>query len=207
MASTDLVDLDSELKPFLAITGSGEDLRLSTLNDIARSLIEDYLDRFLVSRGTITEFHSPDGSNTIWLSQWPVISVSSVHEDTAREYGASTLLTADVDYIVSAPRGKLLRIASSQPSVWACGWRTVRVIYSGGYQSTALVPAEFKHAALRTVALLWNEVRREEIGYSSISDAQGNIQRLVPGGLTSNVKAALYCHRRIEQRPSAEVDL
>lgn len=209
MATTDLVDLNTELKPFLGIQQGDwrEDARLTTLNDIARSLIEDYLDRHIVSRGSITEYHTVrPASAELYTRQFPLLTITSIHEDDSRAFGATSLLTVNTDYIVSAPFGRILRISGSLPTVWLTTWRSVKIVYTAGYATTAVVDASLKHAALRTIALLWNELKREEIGYSSISDAQGNISRLVPGGLNQDVKRAIYCFRRMDQNPTGEVD-
>ena len=55
--------------------------------------IEAILNRKLVSRGTITEFHTfRKWSSKLYLNQFPVIDVASVHEDESRVYGAESLL-------------------------------------------------------------------------------------------------------------------
>ena len=204
----ELVDTDSEVVPFLNNPGgSGGGLTLELLNDAARSMIENYLDRHIVSRGSITEYHSVYGAtHEIFTRQWPILTVSTIHEDTARDFAAASLLTETTDYVLSKPSGRILRVSSNVPTTWDIGWRAIKVVYTGGYASTALVDETLKYAALRLIALMWNEAKRQEIGYSSIADAQGNIQRLVPGGLSADIKKSLYSFRRMEQCPTGEVD-
>ena len=210
MATSDLVDRNLELKPFLGIKveDEGKDDVLDILNDVARSLIEDYLDRLVVSRGAITEFHTVWGAvSEIFMTQYPVIGITTIHEDEARVFGAASLLTENTDYIVNKPFGKVIRIDSNLQSTWLTGWRAIKCVYTAGFANTAGVDATIKHAALRTVALMYGELERREIGYSSISDAAGNVSRLVPGGLNQDVKRALYAHRRMEQNPTGETDV
>lgn len=207
MATTDLVERDSELKPYLNInpTDDDKDELLDQVNDYARHLIEAYLGRLLVTRGAITEYHSIwRVSPNLYALQRPIISVTTIHEDAAAEYGASTLLTVTTDYVVSKPQGKIIRVDTNLQTSWTTGFRAIKMIYTAGYANTAAVPSDIKFAALRTCGLIWSEVSGKQHGLASISDDMGNISRFAPAGLTEPIQRMLP--RLVLQAPTGEVD-
>lgn len=213
MATTDLVDRDTELKPFLEIaTADGaKNTLLDLLSDTARALIESYLDRLLVTRGSITEFHSIwRPQSAIYLTQWPIIptagDVTSVHEDANGSYDASALLTVTTDYTISAPAGKIIRVSSAVATTWLAGYRTIQVIYTGGYADTASVPADIKYECLRIIGAMWSEASMKQFNMSSIADDLGNVSRFVPPGVNADARRALDGYRRMEQSPTGAVD-
>ncbi|NIO42306.1 MAG: hypothetical protein GTO41_20420, partial [Burkholderiales bacterium] len=96
------------------------------------ALVENYLDRQIISRGSLTEYHTfTVGYPNLYTRQWPIISVASVHEDIDREYGAADLLTANDDYLVVKPPGLIVRTisATSGKTTWLTGFRAIKVVY------------------------------------------------------------------------------
>ena len=207
-----LVDTRDELKPFLGISSddTGEDERINQVNNMVSDQIETFLDRLVVTRGSITEYHTfLVDSPTLYASQWPLISVTSIHEDTNRTYGASTLLTVTTDYIVHLAAGKITRVHSSggSPRAWQTGFRAVEHIFTAGYATTATVPAGLKYISLRVMALAWREVARKQQGVASVSDDLGSVTRLFPAGLTPQIKNDLFAWKRSHfSATAAQVD-
>lgn len=197
-----------ELKDYLSpgTGGVSHDDRVGLVIGRACALIEQEVGRDLVSRGSITEYH------TVWaldseirLSQWPTISVTTVHEDPDRTYGADTLLVVNTDYIISKPLGKLIRIseAGGCPIEWDASWRAVKVVHAGGYATTtgtptgALeVPPDLKEVALKVCAKLWSEAMRQQWGISGASDAAGNWTRFESGAISKDIREQLSPYRR-----------
>jgi len=201
-----LVSLD-EAKGHLLVPGGAQDDYLERAINRASELIEQYLDRHIVTRGDLTEYHtlrSPTGAflckDTIRTLQRPIISVSSVHEDTAwpRTYGASSLLVVDVDYQVDKQRGTIRRLGSAGPVAWHTGHRGVRLISTCGYEDTAKVPERIKAVALRLVANIKGEVDRKTHGILAQSDSLGNFTRFGPATLTDDMKDDLAGELRTE---------
>ena len=208
MAATDLVDLGNELKPFLGIPTSDldKDELLDSFNAHARALIESALDRHLVTRGALTEYHSIDRhTHRIYLTQYPVISITSVHESAALTYDATTLLTSGTDYLLAdANAGALDRISGGGPIGWLAGYRVIQVVYSAGYADTSSVPEDIKYQCKRLIGTAWSEATRKEFGLSSVADDMGNISRFFPPGLNASMRDALEGYRRRDFSSTAE---
>jgi len=162
------------------------------------AIVEDYLCRVLVTRGTITEYHwLRSGYSEIYLRYWPVISLTSAHEDSGREYGDSEKLTENTDFIVVSEEGKLIRTASATlgTTAWLTGFEAIKVLYTAGYATTAVVPSAIKDVCMRHVAEIYHEVTRKEANYESVSGDMGTFRRIGPAMLTSGMKRDLDPYR------------
>lgn len=160
-------------------TDQAENIEAAVL--AATLAIERRLDRLLVSRGSITEYHTPtDRQRVLYLGQWPFIAFTSVHESIASPpvYDADSLLVAGTTYETVAPQA-IRRLSYGSPSTWARGNRSVRVVYTAGYTNTAAVPADLKHVCFYIAAAIFRETDRKQWGVSAATDAQGNYQRVV----------------------------
>jgi hypothetical protein len=195
-----LISLD-ELRAEVGSARADQDEALSAIVNRASAQIEAYLDRQIVSRSTLTEYHSldinPPWTQNLDLMDWPIISVASVAEDddwqsTATGSRYATALTVNTDYVVSKPHGRLVRV----DDYWMTGFRSIKVVYIAGYATTADVPWEIKDVCLRLCTLSWRDSDRHEWGLLSRSDATGTVNRFVPAVLTDGMKADLAQFRR-----------
>ena len=82
-------------------------------------------------QNTYTEYHR-GGSSSIVLVCRPLISVTSVHDDTSHEFG-STVLVASTDYFTDRPAVAIIRKKSGTFQV---GANNLKVIYDAGFEST-----------------------------------------------------------------------
>lgn len=201
-----IVSLD-ELKSKLFLQGDNVNAQLERIINQASSDIETHLDRQIVTRGSLVEYHTPTNSMCeIYPGEWPIIAISEVCEDTAtpRTYAASTILVADTDYeMVRSPASKLRRLSSGELWYWWPGRRTVRVTYTAGYtltvatpQTTPLVPEHIRGVCFDLCALYYKTDDRKQYGVSGASDATGNWQRFAPSQLTDDMKMRLSSERR-----------
>src|SRR5512139_167388 len=127
-----------------SLSCSGGDSSLESALNTASLVVENYLNRTIVTRGSITEYHTFDRSTSdLYLLDWPSITVTNVWEDSTRAY--ATPLVANTDYIVSQPSGRITRIAGANGGLqnWLRGFRAVKVAYTAGY-AVADVPADMK---------------------------------------------------------------
>jgi hypothetical protein len=191
----------------------GEDLTTPLAESIlnqSSALIENYLGRHIITRGSITEYHSfrVDDSE-LYTRQWPLISVASVHEDLNREYSADDLLTVNSDYIVVLPPGKLQRIISSTggEQSWLLGFRAIKVIYQAGYADRDAVPEAIKDVVLRHAVLVAKDITRKNQDLSQVTDVTGNFVRFGPTMLTSGMKADLTYYRRFPSQGGMTYEL
>jgi hypothetical protein len=195
----------AELKDFIGAGGNAKD---STLEDVINRVsdeVEAFLDRQVVTRGALTEYHTlrtsgaPVETNELWTLERPIITVTTVHEDTGypRTYGAAYLLAEGTGYEVIKPKGLIRWISSlGMPWDWSTGHRAIKVIYSGGYANTAGVPTRIKAVVLRYAALIWSEQKRGDFGISGAADSLGNYTRFLAAQMTDDMKAALEPERR-----------
>lgn len=197
----------SEAKDHLGTPGGGKDAYIESAINRASDLIESYLDRQIVTRGSLVEYHTmqADGAalftEKLWTLQFPIIAVASVNEDSAwpRTYGASSLLVEGTDYEVAKAKGLIRRLSSTGTWLWASspggGSRAIRVTYTAGYAAAA-VPERIKTVALRLIANMWGENERKAFGLLSQSDSQGNFTRFGPTTLSKDMQDDLYTERR-----------
>jgi hypothetical protein len=199
-----LFDL-AEFKAHLGgVTGAAADTRIETLANQTAEDIEAFLGRQLVTRGDQTEYHTMAvnghglSSTELRTLEWPIVSVTNIWEAITwpRTYAAGELLTVDVDYLVSKPRGVVHRISSGGARCWLQDIRAIKITYKAGFASTATVPALIKEQALRYAALCYRETDRGHQGVSSMGDAAGNVTRFGPARLTVDMMEALSSERR-----------
>ena len=207
-----------ELKDYLGVAGTGKDTALEGILNRVSDEIEQYLGRQIVTRGTgtglLTEYHTmtdPQGfpvyTADLRTLDWPIIAITTVHEDTGtpRTYGAGALLTVDVGYELVKPSGIIRRIQGLGTRLnWATGHRAVKVVYQAGYATTSDVPSRIKGVALRYASVVWAEVKGGNFGMSGASDTLGNFTRFAPAMLTDAMKATLEPERRISFWESGE---
>jgi hypothetical protein len=164
-------------------------------------IIENYIGRNLVTRGTLTEYHwLKRATHELYLSQFPTITVTSVHEDSARGYGADYLKTVNTHYLVISDEGKLIRTSSATTgiTIWYTDFEAVKVVYTAGYADTASIPADIKDVCKRHVREVYTEIIRKLGGISNISDAMGTVTRIGPAMLTSQMRKDLFSSRKLE---------
>jgi hypothetical protein len=206
-----------EFKAYSPVAGTGQDSYIETVINRATDMIEQHLDRQIVSRGVgspLTEYHTLKAQGSafyaedLWTLEWPIISVTTAHEDTGwpRTYGASYLLVDGTDYQAVKPKGLIRRLGSAGPGYWAPGLRSVRVVYTAGYATTSVVPERIKAVALRLAALMYKETTRGQHGIQSQTDSTGNFTRFGPATITKDMADDLYSERRHQVFTTGERD-
>ena len=195
LAATALID-EAELSTFI---GSGSTLNVDDARRVcnrASALVQQWLRRNLITPvADVVEFHTIDGrTSEIDLLDYPIVSVTSVYEDDAREYGAETQLDAD-QFIVVKPLGRLKRCEpGSGLTSFMRGDRAIRVAYKYGW-TRATLPEHFKDFAGQIAAVLWSEKKRAAPGATSMSDSMGNFTRIDASHLPESITAAFEDER------------
>jgi hypothetical protein len=172
-----------------------------SLLDVAERVslsIERYLQRDIVTRGSLTEYHTvPDADPCrLFTRQWPFITIATINEGAivAGAWTSSYLLTA-ADYVTEADN-VIVRLSGSDATAWMEGFRRVRLVYQAGYASTAVVPQHIKDVAAKLTARMWAESKRGQAGAQSISDGMGSVTRFLPSELLTMERQALASERR-----------
>lgn len=187
----DALTTRASLKAHLKVTSTTDDALMDTLIDQATNIIETFCDRKFKER-TYTEFYNGDGEDFLQLEQYPITSVTSFNVDANRDFGSSTLLTEDTDFVVKKEEGSIDLISDVTPfgqGQLPVARKAIKVVYVAGY---ATIPDDLVYAANETAAHLFNNrgstrnVNSRGIGGFSESFGKDN-----PVEIPGNVKAIL----------------
>lgn len=137
---------------------------------------------------TYTQTFDGPGGVTLKLPVVPIQSVTSIHDDPDREYGAADLVAAS-DYEVDLQKGLVILKPTSVHGNWSTAYRAVRVVYVAGYATT---PGAIVHAGGLQIAHWWTA--RNHIGKTNISQGGGSAS-LKTLELLPEVKEALAPYR------------
>jgi hypothetical protein len=144
----DLVSL-ADLKSWLGITGTDDDVLLARLITQISRAIFNVIDRPAILPSAYTETYDGGNDVSIMLRQWPVTGVSSCIVDGVTIPPSPPLVgsaSAQIGYVLdssdAAPPGAMQRL-SLRGSLFTCGVQNVTISYSAGYQITnesAVIP-------------------------------------------------------------------
>lgn len=193
-----------QAKSVLNIRDDKQDAVLEQCINEASQLVENAWGRHVVTRGSLTEYHTTPYlcsadlrmAGVLHLNEWPIISVTTVHEDSSRVY--ATALVENTDYIVSKPEGKLVRVSGNLPIDWDYGWRAIKVVYIAGYQNAAgtqagatAVPDAVRRVFYELLRWIFNQRTMNQVGLTQAQDSLGNRTFSGPAYLTPLMQAAL----------------
>lgn len=188
------------LKAELGITVSTYDTRLSGLIAQVSAAIETFCDRSFARRTVTDVFLQP--KRTLYLSAWPVTSVTSVTE-------SGTVLTTD-DYVIDTDQGIIVPPVDGVGFGSPCGynryWPNLTVIYVAGYLLPADVganlPADIERACLDLATRYYHggsrdPALRSETVPGVIEQSWSVIDRMeTVGGIPLDVAHTLGFYRR-----------
>jgi hypothetical protein len=141
---------------------------------------------------THTEYYDGKRESAIfdrlYLGWNPVTSVTSLHDDTAREYGSDTLLDEDDDYVVLDSGPQLDGFTFNK------GWRNIKIVYQGGF-TNATRPDALVIAMLRAMSYLWNRRKAEHISSDNVQEI--NLARSFIIELPMDIKNGFGNYRRL----------
>ena len=167
--------------------------------EFASAEVERYLDRQVVTRGALTEYHTPAADPTLlFLAQLPIITITTVVEGYWSDgaYVVSKTLVAGTDYVARTAEGVLVRLSGGSPTSWPTQYEGTRVVYSAGYATTAAVPDHIRRHALSLTARYYLERQNGLTGVQSRTDGLGTVSRFLPAELLKMEQDALASERR-----------
>lgn len=177
-------------KEFLKVPVSetADDAILNRIISAADAFVKNYCRR-VIEAADLTEYHSTKkGQVVLMLDEYPVNSVTSLHDDTERVYGTDTLI-ATTDYIVDKAEG-IIRLDGIY---FYAGLQNVQVVYNAGYST---VPADLEQAALELVAQKYHAYDKIRQGIESRS-FDGESVRFFLGEMLKETKAVLDRYRKM----------
>ncbi len=195
----DLVTL-ANYKADLSITVGIDDTYLSRAISKASQAISQYCNRVFAAETVQDLFDLTQprlkfgGEAVLQTSRWPIISITSVVENT----GANAVtLVRDTDYRVDVTTGLLWRLNAQSGLVTTWGASPVTVIYQGGF---ATIPLDLQDAATNVVkSMQFNRTRdpslRSENILSGLYAYTLFDSTQMPGGTADQVSATLDNYR------------
>ncbi len=127
----------SNIKTNCGITSSANDTMLSDLLTQIEAMADQYCDRTLsYNATTMTEYYDGGGVSVLQLNNYPIVAITSIHDDLDHEYGADTLISS-ADYILNSKNGQILL----EGLLFGNGVLNVKVVYTAGYGSSPATSA------------------------------------------------------------------
>ena len=143
-----------------------DDLLAELIDDVA-GRINSRLPHVDLRQNQYTEYHR-GGTAVIVLDRRPLISVTSVHDDTAHEFG-SDVLVASTDYFTGDPGRAIIRKKSG---TFQRGDSNLKVIYDAGFE---FIPPDVRRLAVELVVAA--HARRANPDMQSAGHGEGDWER------------------------------
>jgi uncharacterized phiE125 gp8 family phage protein len=122
--------------------------------------------RALMTASYTAEKFDGTGWADFWLPNYPVTTLTSVHEN-------DILLVLDTDYYAYLADGRLRRTAAGWPGefgLWSSSPKAIKVTYVAGYTPSS-IPGDLKLAALIQIAQEWEKFLHKSWGQTNRSIA------------------------------------
>lgn len=163
------IDKDTDVKPEMnmAVADTGKDDKLDLLVLAVLSLWDELTDRTWAST-TQTEYYSSDGNTKeIYLKNYPVVSITTIHDDPDWEWNSDDLI-ASTDYTFDTNTGVVYL-----DGPFLKGRNSIRVIYVAGYSDDD-VPDWLKQILVRQVCHWYKQGDRARWDLSSKNTPDGS---------------------------------
>lgn len=115
----------------------------------------------ILAKQTFTEYYDGDGSDILFLDNYPIVSITTVHQDSDRAFGSDTLIAA-TDYLTYADNRKLVGIGTR----WFKDIQTIKVVYVAGY-TIGSIPEDLVNAITMLVDFWFKEFDAHRFGVTS----------------------------------------
>ncbi len=119
----------SDVKNFLGIpsAASADDILITTIITQIEAQIKEYCQR-IFEAVNFTEYYDGDGTDLLLLNNYPIVSITSLYDDTKRVYGADTLIDS-ADIIIYKTNG-CVRLDGH---IFTKSEQNIKIIYRAGY--------------------------------------------------------------------------
>jgi len=146
------------VKAHLKITATDLDDEIDTKINEASRLLQSFIGHSLKT-DTYTEYFDGDCTNTLLVSNYPVQSVTSIHDDTARVFGDDKLIDSG-DYVFDSNENEnvgTIRLFKGH-GIFYRGVQNIKVVYVAGFDE---VPEDAELSCKQLVAWLMNRAGTE----------------------------------------------
>ena len=157
----------AELKEFLKVSTTTDDVLFNVLINSASRLANSYTGRQLLSKSH-THYYDGSGSSELIVAEYPIVSVTTLNDDTNRDFGSGDNISS-ANYMLDKEAG-IIRLWNAEAS-FVKGDGTVKLVFSAGY-AVADVPADLKLAVMRLCAIMYEKAlnRRHDVVSESVGD-------------------------------------
>ena len=152
------------------LTGANaaDDAITQTLITKASFWANKYTSRILAQQ-TFSEYYDGDGSDTLFLKNYPISSIATVHQDSDRTFDSDALIDSD-DYFTYADNRKLI----GDGAIWEKGIQTIQVVYVAGYEIGS-IPEDLVNAITMLVDFWFREYDAHRFGVTSTGSETSRI--------------------------------
>lgn len=158
---TTLANLKEYLKIPTATTT--DDALLGSLIVRVSAFIRDYLGRTITDEGTLTEYHDGLGRSYVMLNEYPILTLTTVHDDPDRAFGSSALI-ATADLIQEEDLGIIRRKFGVPFQNYR---KNVQIVYTAGY---AAVPGGIEQVVIEVISAKYKKLPRIGVQSRSLKD-------------------------------------
>ena len=178
MALITVANVKTEVTGFSDSDTTYDDL-LAALVLAIPSLFDELTGR-KIERDTFTEYHSTRRYvEELQLKNYPIVSITSIHDDPDRDYAAASLIAA-ADYTFDADSGVVFYDGN-----FFQGNNNIKIVYVAGYNSSTF-PASWKEIWVRQCAHWFKDAKGAKWATSNISQPLGG-SIVVKSTLKSNL--------------------
>lgn len=186
-----LTDLDKAKSYRLA---QGEELNttpeqvdlLKNLINVYSTMFEKYCDRLFKSR-THTEYHDGEGRDFLMAKEYPIVSITSIYDDSAWAWGEDTLIDS------SSYRFSERLIVLSQSATCFGNYRqNVKLTYVAGYTT---IPYDLEHSCISEVIKSFDNITSLGLDSASFGDVS---ESFTPAAFLPQTKTVLNNYKRRE---------
>jgi hypothetical protein len=172
---------------------SQDDLVEGFINSCS-TLCEKYCNR-IFRQVEHTERFNGVGITEILLSHWPISSVTSVHVDEQRAFGAENLLDPS-NYEIFADEAGENFILERFDAIFARGRKNVKVVYVSGYDTFDDVPDDLQLACKICIGFYYEQQQQKNWTFSNKSKGDENITLVQ--GIPESARVILDNYKRAE---------
>lgn len=166
-----------DVKSFCGVSGEIDDAEMDRLIAVVESSVEQWCGRAITRNTSATEYFSVgrggDPAPThLRVARPPVRSITSIHDDPTRVYGAGTLLSAS-SYVLLDPSAGIVVFDGYTPQK---GLQNLRIVYDGGFAPDDAAVQPLRQVIIEQAWLLREKGINNMIGVRSRSVADGSVQ-------------------------------
>lgn len=150
------------LRGYLDVANSDQDGRLTEMINWMSAEVCNYCNRTFAKTTYTNIYLDGDGSDTLLLPNYPIVSVSDLRDDVDRDFGEDSIIDAE-DYMPIADEG-IIQLEGDL--VFSRGKKNIRVSFVAGYDT---IPYDVQHAVLEWAATIWKKITEKRFGVQSVS--------------------------------------